>query len=1116
MPTKFKQFDKSKLKPRPQIPPPPAMPVATPPQQRRQSIRQYKAPPPIAPPPPAPQPLPGTVGYQQLPNIPTALPTTSIPTQTQYTPGKPAPTTPEIRPPTASGIPFPTIHSQEGYQQDILNYVNRISGQQEIYLPNGAIIGGPIGPKPSKGEVLTDWYAPPYSAAEHPEKFNPGYEPTFWEDPRNVGRAYWQMKGQVGIEPYPWMDQQKINDAYEYFKLANGTDDWTSWKYLSPDDPARGYLQSFEMPPLDYYVKPKQYQQILTLDLLATPAEQRDPQLMNMLAPGYRWYIENEDYSKQVQAWVLENTPDWMNFVSGLMSDPAWSSTISMGGFGLITGGIPGAVIMGLTGLVTGLSEKIPNEALSSAVGTAAFIGGLGFAVPEIGIPLALIAGAGAGIYTSITGNNVTDWLLSKFMWGAEQTKALIGTAYQLGGATLNPEDFGSVDEVLNNLNATWQAGKLSYANLATSRKSNGLQNIIPALAYAWDYATGNTEDMAKIKFAAPGETFSYMNKITGERYSPLPHAVDATYAAIFTGARRLIMAGNDPTEVLMYYQSQLGIPGEIADLIGMMILNPLNYSSHVESAAIRQLGRMTDQQAIVEGWSGKQGLGIFGGLKNYRAMVMSGKWGVLDGMTSFERMLGGLSENGIPIDLDPNYHITLKGEGKIVASANGVIRYLEPLFAMTPESRARYAVSGGMDGYYNLVNYFISQGKTIDEFAQTVKQIGEMPAKAAADLSVQAFGSPMMYALQRVYASMGMKVDDMVALYHSADIQRAEFARVLDITGEDPGVYLNKLADEGGAEIEYKKLVDSLGASDHPLAKPLLDEINKGSFTAENLRKIADVFAGEDAVAWHPDQFMAGTMGKMFAENAGDWAVKAFGVEKVGSFNKFMGLMKKAQSLMLLGFNPAYFVNNTINNAVSRMVTGVFGYDIFNARSRFYERIGYYPERYKAGIGIAGAEPEMALAALKEGQAGAEIGRPLGERPMPEGEIAIRAKLEGSTGNIGTANRILGSINNKIGLASKGSKAVESLESQMSHYYAAKKAWQVWESGRWITKMPESLRTTLSSLDPALPDALMGIIRSSMNPGEIMQQIVSGVSRYNPNMSIDNIAHELIRLCLY
>ena len=155
----------------------------------------------------------------------------------------------------------------------------------------------------------------------------------------------------------------------------------------------------------------------------------------------------------------------------------------------------------------------------------------------------------------------------------------------------------------------------------------------------------------------------------------------------------------------------------------------------------------------------------------------------------------------------------------------------------------------------------------------------------------------------------------------------------------------------------EFNKLKSSLPLSEHELAKPLLERIAKGEFTADNIQKIADAFAGEDAVAWHPQQFMAGTIGKLFLDTVGEWSVKSFGIEKVGEFNKFMGALKTGQSLMLLGINPGYWINNTINNTISRMVTGVFGYDITNERARFYKRIGYYPERYSAGIGAAGAD---------------------------------------------------------------------------------------------------------------------------------------------------------------
>ena len=124
-------------------------------------------------------------------------------------------------------------------------------------------------------------YIPPYSAENNPEAFNPGYEPTFWEDPRNVARAYWQSKGQKGtatlsLDGYQAHSQMPTNISSWPMARMTGR----HWKYLAPNDPARSYLQSIGTPPLDYYIPPKKYQEILTLDLLATPAEQRNPNLI--------------------------------------------------------------------------------------------------------------------------------------------------------------------------------------------------------------------------------------------------------------------------------------------------------------------------------------------------------------------------------------------------------------------------------------------------------------------------------------------------------------------------------------------------------------------------------------------------------------------------------------------------------------------------------------------------------------------------------------------------------------------------------------------------------------------------------------------------------------------
>ena len=311
---------------------------------------------------------------------------------------------------------------------------------------------------------------------------------------------------------YPWIDKEFVTQAYEYFKLANGSEDWTNWKYLAPDDPALGYLQSGQIPPMDYTMRPGQYQTVLFYDLYQTPVEQRDPNLLAQLEPPYRYILDNEQYYKQYQTWVDKNTPDWLRISSNLMTDPAWNGALSMGGMGLVLGGLPGAVGGAVIGGATGLASKIENPILSSAAG-GAILGGTLLSPTGIGVvPGAAIGGAAGAIYGAVTGSSLADLILSKMMLPSEWLEQGIGTAYQVGGALVNPTEFGSVYDLvgdIKNIEATLQASKLTYENISNPRGMTPWINVLPTLDYLWAHVRGDTDEMNRIRFAAPGETFS-------------------------------------------------------------------------------------------------------------------------------------------------------------------------------------------------------------------------------------------------------------------------------------------------------------------------------------------------------------------------------------------------------------------------------------------------------------------------------------------------------------------------------------------------------------------------------------------------------------------------------
>ena len=221
------------------------------------------------------------------------------------------------------------------------------------------------------------WNTELYNAEHNPNAFNPGYEPSYWENPRNVAIAYHKINEAGGEELYPWMDKAAIKDAYDYFKLANGDLSDQSWKYLAPNDPARGYLQSIGSPPAEYKFNPKQYQALLFLDLYTNPVN-RTPDNLSLLNPSYRWYLDNEEYTKQLLDTYQKLQPHWMTTMGGLMSDPAFTSIAPMSAFGLITGGIPGLLGMTVIGGGTYLASQIENPIISSAVGTALTAGTMG------------------------------------------------------------------------------------------------------------------------------------------------------------------------------------------------------------------------------------------------------------------------------------------------------------------------------------------------------------------------------------------------------------------------------------------------------------------------------------------------------------------------------------------------------------------------------------------------------------------------------------------------------------------------------------------------------------------------------------------------------------------
>jgi hypothetical protein len=388
-----------------------------------------------------------------------------------------------------------------------------------------------------------------------------------------------------------WVDNDFVKSAYDYFKLANGTDDWTTWKYLNPADPARQFLQSGDAPPPRYTMPPSHYQDYLFYKIYQTPAEQRDPNEILELQSINPQYAEMLNYEQQIRAteqYYDEQTPNWLKTYMSVVSDPAWSGVTNMLPFGIIAA-LSGNPLMGIampvTGAIIGKANEWANapgasmlqKAASSGVSVGTLAGLMSAWAGWGAIPIGLAAGGAAAAYTSITGNPVSDEILMAMDWFAEQFEGVLGTAVQIGGSIIKPEEFGTTEELLSDIHSTYEAGKTLYAAMSVPSEKALFNwiNILPAAGLAWANMRGQAAEAAKIQFAEPGETFFVPGDYSPHGYSPEPFAVDATFAMISEAARKDIQRGEDPVEVVMKYNQMFGISGEIAELVGHMLLDP-------------------------------------------------------------------------------------------------------------------------------------------------------------------------------------------------------------------------------------------------------------------------------------------------------------------------------------------------------------------------------------------------------------------------------------------------------------------------------------------------------------------------------------------------------------
>lgn len=918
----------------------------------------------------------------------------------------------------------------------------------------------------------------------------------FWESPGRIARFHNIIRtAPPGWKAPDWMDTQAIETAYDYYKYRNDGKPWTEWKYLADDDPARGYLNGLATPPGQFLLPSEQ--QYAQSEGQQTAVEQKK-------------IIDYNDLPWWQQAYLSLFSPENPNPDLRSIENRSWFSKVAspvipslmagLGGFGLgatvggVWGGAIGALLAG-TGTyyqtITGNKVPVINEMLGFfnilSTGTERIIG-VSDQAKKYG-------------WDEVMRNIPAAWEAASMTYESGETKVdQINAFAQLVNAGDQVLSFFGADvdaEVdLSNLAKPGEVWRISQGETSPVKLESGLWGAEAQQALKNQLIdAGMTDDLAQYAVQSVVEFIPMLQSLFPE--------VDIT---------------QDPSLVAAAFAQQYGDTGIVNDLTISILLDPMNFMPFLGSklgeslatklgnkdlAAAMRASRgslLVDAlplplQRLAEAIPGvKSSSGPVAALQLYKANLRGGHilargWDMPDDMkVKFEELKsGGLKEQDIEVrgdllvwkdkdgksqqfkastkavphiptveelspkekkyaGIDDTWGITELKPGEVAAKGVGAV--IKRIFSLTPEAQ----VFEILNIFHNRVATLMhGANKDVDVMTDMLMQAAGIKPIKPGDPGDQILKSPAMRAVRgAIRAAVGKdgeNITNLLSMWQANQGRRGILAKISKALGEEPKTILEQMEKE--PEVLLKRV----------------NEVAPAVGTTDEIKAALGVFVGEDALPWNAEQMQA-TLIISMAKMMDDYLIKTYGIKPDSAAMRFSNMLKGVQSLVLLGLSPAYFLNNAINNVVTRAYTGTAGFMTPRQVDTFLERFGITPNRINEGIGAAG------------------------EGDLTGGRLGIlQAKDTGDW--IDKMTNQTKKLNQTLGIFSRLSADVEKSESRQAITIGIKRFWKrVWKAGTGFSKLDPMVEAALEQKSPGIVRMLYSAAEHGLNIDEIQNAI--------------------------
>jgi hypothetical protein len=456
-------------------------------------------------------------------------------------------------------------------------------------------------------------------------------------------------------------------------------------------------------------------------------------------------------------------------------------------------------------------------------------------------------------------------------------------------------------------------------------------------------------------------------------------------------------------------------------------------------------------------------------------------KWSEL---TPLERRLLGINEEGRFAELEPT------------PDTNWFVK----LFKLEPDAQAAKFV----ENYHDAIQAIVSEykGESIDELVKILKATAEADPKAIQRADRAFMDTPVIYTVADALKKgvEDPRLVDIVNQWH--EVQNvSSYLNNLSLALEiEPGKIVEMINTEKG--------VTELAARVESLKSPAA-EINQFA-NPENIKKVLGVFAGEDALAWHPAQYVKKVM-RVLTENVDTYLVEKYHIAPDPLGIRVSHLLKSTMSLFVLSNNAMYAMNNAINDVVSRAGAGVSGWVDPRIQREWLEEMGVTPYRYRVGVGfggereidvITGREDFPPVSALYQAKRGGKVGIKI---DTTKGAPVVSTELD----FLAKAQDTVRAINNKFGMMTKLSNWIEKQESEQATFIGGLRFWdRNRKYGIGITQFPPELEAFLKDY-PATRALMIDALESGLNMDQVLTKMYTDPAAMQINIPdmVDEIA---------